>query len=67
MSTVLPQNRDKPHRCPECHAITDPDRKSNRAVVACCRCGAEFTRHPRLARILPKLGEVCPERFDPRH
>ena len=67
MTTALPQNRDKRDQCPQCHAITDPDHKSNWQVVACCRCTAQFTRHPRLARILPKAGEVCPDRNDPTH
>lgn len=56
---VEPWNDDKHHRCPRCHAITDPEHVSRWAVVTCCRCGTNFSRFPRLAWILPKRGVVC--------
>lgn len=58
---VYPYNYDKPHRCPECHAITDPRRLCKWFVVTCCRCGTRFTRWTRLAWLLPRLGVVCDE------
>ena len=61
MSAVLAWNADKPHRCPDCHTITDPERRARWQVVTCCHCGARFTRHPRLAHVLPEAGVVCPE------
>lgn len=61
MSDAVCWNDDKPHRCPSCHAVADPDRRCKWAVVTCCRCGVRFTRWPRIARLLPKAGVVCPE------
>jgi len=58
---VVNLNADKPHRCPDCHTITDPEHKARWRVVSCCRCGCEFTRFPLLSRILPYAGIVCPE------
>lgn len=59
MRRVLQQNPDKRHRCPSCHAVADEQHRSNRAVVTCCSCGAEFTRFPFIAWLLPKAGVVC--------
>lgn len=55
MPDVLPSNRDKPHRCPNCWAVAirHPDRPRWWRVHTCSRCGARFTRWPRLARLLP--------------
>lgn len=58
---VVRYNDDKPHRCPECHAVTDPEQLCKRAVVVCCQCDSRFTRWPRIQRFLPNLGVVCPE------
>ena len=63
MSDILGYNQDKPHRCPECHAVTDKDHHAKRGVVECCRCGAWFTWQPR-HRVLPFLGVVCDEHRD---
>lgn len=56
-------NADKPHRCPECHAIAVDAPPAARSfwVFTCCRCDARFTRWPRLARLLPKAGIRCTE------
>lgn len=54
-------NADKPHRCPNCHSVTDRNILSRWAVVTCCRCGARFTKYLKVARFLPKIGVVCPE------
>lgn len=61
---VLEWNRDKPHRCPACHAITLPTAPSPWRVYTCCTCAAWFSGFPRLARILPKVGVTC---VDHRH
>lgn len=58
--SIMRYNSDKPHRCPECHAVTDPDHLSATSVVSCCRCGCSFTRFPRLAFVLRFRGVVCP-------
>lgn len=57
--TIKKHNIDKPHRCPECNAITDERKASNWQVVTCCTCHAQFTRYPWLAFLLPKAGVVC--------
>lgn len=60
--TVHRWNDDKPHRCPKCHAIAvDMGRPTSWWVYTCCRCGAKFTRWPRLSRLLPKAGVRCSE------
>ena len=58
---VQKSNLDKPHRCPACHTITDTEHLNRSAIVQCCRCGVQFTRHPVLARLhlLRDLGVVC--------
>lgn len=58
---VMEWNYDKKHRCPQCHAVTDPDHKSKWKVVECHRCTSEFTRWPRLARFLPKMKGGWPD------
>jgi ribosomal protein L37AE/L43A len=62
---VMHWNADKPHRCPSCHAVTDPDRVAKWRIVTCCRCRARFTRLARLAAVLPQAGVVCPEHKEP--
>lgn len=57
-------NADKPHRCPECHAVAVPDGPSTWQVYTCCRCGELFTRWPLLAPLLPKAGVVCTDRHE---
>jgi len=55
-------NSDKPHRCPECHAVAvDLERPSRWKVYECCMCHALFARWPLLARFLPKAGVRCSE------
>jgi ribosomal protein L37AE/L43A len=61
MIRAIEYNADKPHRCPNCHVITDEKLRCRWAVVTCCRCGVSFTKHPKLAPILLRLGIVCPE------
>ena len=63
---ILRWNSDKPHRCPQCHAVTVPYKPSSWAVYECCRCHAQFTRWPRLARFLPNHGVVCDVHSDDR-
>ncbi|MFD0902380.1 hypothetical protein [Actinomadura sediminis] len=54
MARVRRWNSDKPHRCPECHAIVDSDKPPTwRAAYECCACGVRFARWPRLAALLP--------------
>jgi hypothetical protein len=53
-------NFDKPHRCPECHAIAvDLERPKSWRIYTCCRCTTRFTRWPRLAWLLPDAGAMC--------
>lgn len=53
-------NADKPHRCPECHAVAiDMERPSRWKSYRCCRCGIRFARSPRLAGVLPYAGVMC--------
>ncbi|MGW1998426.1 hypothetical protein [Embleya sp. NPDC001921] len=53
-------NADKPHRCPDCHAIAvSGHRASPWRVYTCCRCGTRFARRPWLARLLPDAGHTC--------
>ncbi|WP_327066813.1 hypothetical protein [Kitasatospora sp. NBC_01302] len=55
-------NPDKPHRCPNCHAIAISGHKSSSwRVYTCCRCATRFTRRPWLARLLPDAGVRCGE------
>ena len=57
---VVPWNRDKPHRCPECHAVAiGMERPSRRKVYTCCQCGVRFARWPRLAAVLGEAGVRC--------
>jgi len=62
MPDVLPASRDKPHRCPNCWAVAIryPDQPRWWRVHTCCRCGARFTRWPRLARLLPNTRTRTP-------
>jgi hypothetical protein len=60
--TATRWNYDKPHRCPECHAITiDLEAPRSWRVYTCCRCSCRFARWPRLAWLLPKVGIRCSE------
>lgn len=62
VSDVQRWNHDKPHRCPECHAIAvGVERPRWWRIYTCCRCAARFTRWPRLARVLPDAGIRCGE------
>lgn len=55
-------NHDKPHRCPECHAVAiDTEDARRLAVYECCRCQTLFSRFPSLGRLLPKRGVRCSE------
>jgi len=55
-------NFDKPHRCPDCHAIAiDLERPKPWRIYTCCRCGTRFTRWPHLAWLLPSAGIRCSE------
>lgn len=55
-------NRDKPHRCPNCHAVAvDMEKPKSWRVYTCCRCGTRFTRWPILAFALPHAGIRCSE------
>ncbi|MEU8740536.1 hypothetical protein AB0K62_13535 [Streptomyces halstedii] len=50
-------NTDKPHRCPDCHAVAiDMEKPKSYRVYTCCRCGTRFTRWPILAFMLPRVG-----------
>lgn len=61
--TIQRYNADKPHRCPQCHAVAvgGGDEFSPFRVYTCCQCGTRFTRWPRLAPVLPKVGIRCGE------
>lgn len=54
-------NSDKPHRCPQCHAVAVdmPLPCHSLWVYTCCGCGILFTRWPFLAKILPSAGVRC--------
>lgn len=42
-------NRDKPHRCPECHAIAvATERPKGGRIYRCCTCGQRFAKWPGL-------------------
>lgn len=59
---VLRWNTDKPHRCPDCHAVAvSIETPRSWRVYTCCRCATRFTRWPRLARLLPDAGIFCGE------
>lgn len=59
--SVVRWNDDKPHRCPECHAVAVDMPLPLRSVwvYTCCRCYTRFARWPHLARLLPKAGIRC--------
>jgi len=54
-------NPSKPHRCPQCHAVTVDLPLPLRSiwVYRCCTCSARFTRWPRLSWVLPRIGSRC--------
>ncbi|WP_330173032.1 hypothetical protein OG875_05135 [Streptomyces sp. NBC_01498] len=55
-------NHDKPHRCPNCHAVAvSLERPKWWRIYTCCRCDARFTRWPRLAPVLNDAGVMCRE------
>lgn len=59
---VVTANIDKPHRCPRCHAIADPDHKCKGGIVTCCGCGTRFTMLIDLPLdTVQEFGVVCPE------
>lgn len=57
-------NDDKPHRCPECHAIVVSGHEPTLletalALYECCRCGTRYARWPRLARRLRVCEDIA--------
>lgn len=55
-------NADKPHRCPDCHAVAIGSGTPRWwRVYTCCRCGSRFARWPHLARLLSDAGAACGE------
>ena len=62
LAPVIRWNTDKPHRCPDCHAVAvDMERPSKWRVYTCCRCATRFTRWPSLALVLRHVGIRCSE------
>ncbi|MEU9615916.1 hypothetical protein AB0D56_30805 [Streptomyces sp. NPDC048209] len=67
MATVARWNVDKPHRCPDCHAVAvDMEKPKKWRVYTCCRCGTQFTRWPHLVFVLPNAGIRCSEHRAPK-
>jgi len=60
MTPVWKWNGDKPHRCPNCHAVAvDMELPKSWRIYTCCTCGARFARWPWLTPALHEAGIRC--------
>ena len=58
---VMLWNRDKKHRCPNCHAVTiTMEKPQEKTLYTCCKCSMQFSSDPgHETRVVGLMCEEC--------